>query len=561
MALVELKSATGGLNHLRIFMQTWGTLLMEDQSTELTTTETMSQEIADGQQLSSNKITPEEIFQINNQIKMITPRLKKIEKEIEIRGARENFLSFIKYTKPDYRVGWHNELICKYLDKFVSGEIKNLMIFCPPRHGKSEAVSRRLPAYLLGKKPDSQIISCSYSSDLASMFNRDTQRVIDSPEYVKLFPGTKLNSSNVRSNGQGQAVRNSDQFEIVGRRGFYKSAGVGGGITGMGANFAILDDILRNMQDANSPTIRQNIWEWYCSVLFTRLMGERQILITLTRWHEDDLAGRLLRQAKDDPRAVQWEVLSLPAKYEIENAHPDDPRKEGEALWSPDFGDEVLNKIKSSVGSRVWTSLYQQRPAPDEGNIVKTEWWKFWTEETLPTEWDEVVQSWDLTFKDKEQSDFVAGQVWARSGADKFLLYRVKKRMGFNEQVLEIIRTKQMFPNTTAIYVEDAATASAVKDVLQSKIPGIVLVPTEGNSKLNRAIAVSPQIEAGNVYLPSPSTNPSISDYIEEWANFPNGVNDDEVDATTQALRKLGEQINFDWAPVSLVKQSIWGGF
>lgn len=179
--------------------------------------------------------------------------------------------------------------MCVYLDKFAAGEIKRLMIFAPPRHGKSELVSRRLPAYILGREPDAAIIASSYSATLAEQMNRDVQRIINSVEYQRLFPETKLYGKNVRSTAEGAYLRNSETFKIVDRRGIYHNAGRGGALTGFGGHYLFVDDPLKDRAEADSPTIRQNLWEWYTSVLSSRQYKNAGILITLTRWHEDGL--------------------------------------------------------------------------------------------------------------------------------------------------------------------------------------------------------------------------------------------------------------------------------
>lgn len=169
-------------------------------------------------------------------------RYKQNERERRVRQARTNLLDFTRFTMPEYRVNWHHRLICQKLDEFIEGKNKRLIIACPPRHGKSELVSRRFPAYILGRNPDAKIIACSYGSDLASLLNRDVQRIISSPEYAELFPDTKLNDANVRSTAQENYLRNSDIFEVVNHKGVYRSAGVGGAITGMGGDYLIVDE-------------------------------------------------------------------------------------------------------------------------------------------------------------------------------------------------------------------------------------------------------------------------------------------------------------------------------
>ena len=246
------------------------------------------------------------------------------------RAARSNLFDFTCYTYPGYAGNWHHRLICSYLDLFVAGEIKRLMIFAPPRSGKSELVSRRLPAFILGHDPDAWIIAASYGADLARRMNRDVQRIIDSPEYRRLFPDTQLWGKNVRSVADGSFLRNSDLFEVVGHKGYYMGVGVGGSLTGMGGRYLLIDDPVKNRKEANSATYRQAVEEWYTSTFYTRLAPGGNILIVLTRWHEDDLAGRLLEKAKSDPAADQWTVITLPAVAE-EPVAAYDPREPGVA--------------------------------------------------------------------------------------------------------------------------------------------------------------------------------------------------------------------------------------
>lgn len=287
-------------------------------------------------------------------------KILKIEQELARRAAQRTLIQFTAYTKPDYQVNWHHFLLCDYLDKFIKGDIKRLLVFMPPQHGKSELVSRRLPAYLLGKNPKYKIIGASYSSDLAQSFNRDVQRIVDSPEYADLYPETYLNGSNVRNDAKGGYLRNADIFETVGHKGFYKSVGVGGSLTGTPADIAIIDDPVKDAIEANSPTYRDRTWSWFTDVLSTRLHNESQVLITQTRWNEDDLSGRVLKSM--EKTGEKWEVLSLPA-IKVNNESSYDEREIGEALWEDRHSKKRLEQVRLS-SPRTFASLYQQDPKP-----------------------------------------------------------------------------------------------------------------------------------------------------------------------------------------------------
>ena len=273
--------------------------------------------------------------------------------------ARRQLITFTQHTYTGYVASWHHIEYAKKLDAFIRKEIKNLMVFMPPQHGKSELCSRRMPAKLLGDRPDSRVAIVSYNHTFASKFNRDVQRIIDSEEYQTLFPGTMLNAQNIRTVA-GTYVRNADEFEIVGKRGSLVSVGVGGGLTGRPVDVLIIDDPYKDQKAAWSPVTRSSIQDWYDAVAQTRLHNESQQLITLTRWHEDDLAGRILKAERD-----KWEVVIFPA---IKEGPPIeyDPREPGQALWPEVHSLERMEAAKKR-NLYVFNAMYQQNPKPAEG--------------------------------------------------------------------------------------------------------------------------------------------------------------------------------------------------
>lgn len=405
-----------------------------------------------------------------------------------------------------------------------------LMFTLPPRHGKTELVSRRFPAYAFGRYPDLSMISTSYGADLSSRNNRDVQRVMDSEEYGELFPETKLSGKNIRTIATGNYLRNSDIFEIVDHKGSYRSAGVGGGITGMGGDILIIDDPLKDREEADSQTIRDKVWDWYTSTLYTRSAPGGGILLIQTRWHMDDLAGRLL-EAESTGNGDTWRKINFPAVAEVDEEN----RKQAEALHPERYPLEQLLKIKAAIGSRDWAALYQQKPIPDGGAVFKEEWIRTYTAVDLPAKFDEVILSWDMSFKDKDSSDFVVGQVWGKAGGQFFLLDQMRGRWGFVETVERVKQLCAMYPQAVTKLVEDKANGTAVIDSLRRAIHGIIPVnPT--NSKTARAHSITPLWEAGNVLLPSPQMCPWVEAYISELLQFPMGAHDDQIDAMTQAL-------------------------
>jgi hypothetical protein len=280
--------------------------------------------------------------------------------------ARRNFKDFISYTKPDYEFNWHHVYLCQKLDLFAKGQIKKMMVFMPPQHGKSELATRRFPAYYLGLKPKTRIAICSYSETIASGFNRDIQRIIDDVPYFDTFPGTYLNLSNVSNDAHEAYLRNSTIFETVGHRGYVITTGVGGSLTSKTVDVGIIDDPFKDREEAMSLRIRDKIWSWYTDVFETRLHNESQQLLIMTRWHQDDLAGRIL--ATSGP---SWEVVSFQGIKERDML--EDPRNIGEALWPSKHSLERLEEIRKH-NPVTFNSLYQQEPKPSSDALVFPEW-------------------------------------------------------------------------------------------------------------------------------------------------------------------------------------------
>ena len=458
------------------------------------------------------------------------PCREKLELEYSLlyekrkRESRKSLLAFTKFTKPDYQANWHHVLLCDYLDRFVSGDIKNLMVFMPPQHGKSELVSRRLPAYLHGKDPDLRIAGCAYSAEFVRRFNRDCQRIIDSKEYSDSFPETFLSSSNVRSSAKGSYVRNTDMYEIVGRRGYYTSVGTGGPLTGVTVDIGIIDDPIKDRVEAESVTYRNRVWDWYNDVFMTRMHKDSKQLFTMTRWHEDDLAGRILSDCAND-----WVVLSLPRIKEIENNL--DPRAIGETLWPEKHSLKAALKIKEKQPYS-FASLQQQAPSPKGGGMFRDDRLQYW--ESLPDP-DMTVLSIDATFKGGDKSDFVSIDLWQKSGPNFYIVDNFTKKMGFLE-TCEAIEAKIREHNPDSILIEDKANGPAIIDSLSNKFSSIIPVNPEGGKEA-RASMVEGLWNGGNIYAPKYAS--WVKEWLHQWSAFPSGMHDDNVDSGTQALTYL----------------------
>ena len=398
------------------------------------------------------------------------------------------------------------------------------MFFLPPQHGKSTIISEYFPAFALGRNPKANIVLASYAADLAQSWNRKVQRVIDNELYSKIFHDTRLSGSQVRT--VGSWLRNTDKFEIVGHGGSFKATSVEGPLTGNPMDIGIIDDPIKDALEAQSETTRRRIWEWYLDVFCTRAHNNTRMIFIMTRWHEDDLAGRILNKESD------WEVISIPAIREDE-LNKDDPRQIGDVLWPERHSFVEIMKIKS-LSERTYNALYQQRPASAEGGMFKQQWFRYYT--IMPKVFDKIVMSWDCAFKDTKSSDYVVGTVWGKLGADSYLVGMARGKWDFVETVKQIRDTCTAFPYCQEKYIEEKANGAAVISLLRKQIPGLVpIIPVE--SKESRAYAVSFLFEAGNILFPANCN--WVTTIENELKFFPNGKHDDIVDSISQALNRL----------------------
>jgi predicted phage terminase large subunit-like protein len=417
-----------------------------------------------------------------------------------------------------------------------------LLISLPPQEGKSQRATKTGTLWALTQNPQLRVGIVSYSQPLAEGFGRDVRNWIASNngDEGTFDIGLRI------ARDYGSAKR----WQLDGHRGGIVCVGIGGGLTGRPLDALVIDDPFSDKSQADSAYYRDRVWNWWQAVGSTRLAPGAPVICILTRWHEDDIAGRFLA-AEDGDR---WRVINIPALADHDpNKGETDPlgRAPGEWLISA-RGRTVAEweQIRIQAGSRVFNALYQGRPSPDAGNVWQRPWWRrytspLWSQHpTVPDayhvgEYDEMVMSWDMAFKDTKSSDYVVGQVWARRSASVYLLDQVHKRLSFTDTVTAFRALTARWPQCTAKLVEDKANGTAIIDTLKSKIPGIVAV-TPRESKYARANAVAPLLEAGNVFLPESTIalfDPEA--LIDESAGFPNAAHDDQVDATSQALAHL----------------------
>lgn len=357
-----------------------------------------------------------------------------------VRNARTDLLPFTLATMPTFVPAEFHKRYYSVLTDFAEKRIKKLMVFMPPQHGKSEGSTRRLPAYILGRRPDTKLAIVSYSAPKARKFNREIQRVIDSPEYAEIFPKTRLNSKNI-STVAGSWLRNADECEIVGHRGGFKTVGVGGPLTGEPVDCLIMDDIYKDAKTAWSPVVRSAIEDWYDTVAETRLHNDSQQLIVFTRWHELDLAGRLLEQqgiySEDNPDG--WVVVVYQA---IKKGKPTeyDPREEGEPLWPERHNLHKLESVRSR-NPHVFESLYQQEPKPLEGLMYENPFKEY---EILPATRTKKIKNYTDTADTGE--DFLCSITYLETEIGNFILdiLYTQKPMEYTEPKTAEILTKHL---------------------------------------------------------------------------------------------------------------------
>ena len=444
------------------------------------------------------------------------------EKELYKRSYRD----YIEYVhRGHYEHFKHTEFLCERLQPIADGEKKRIIIELPPRHSKSMTVTETFPSYFIGKNPNKRVIATAYGDSLARKFGRLNKQKLDDV-------GNDLFGIEV-----ARETSKATNWTLDGYRGGMLSTGIGGGITGEGADLLLVDDPFKNRESANSQTMRDKVWDEWQNTLLTRLQQGASVIVIMTRWHEDDLVGRLLASEPE-----KWERIRLPAIAEDED---DLLGREIDEPLCPELGfdEEWAEEKKQSVGSMVWSALYQQRPSPADGEFFKRKHWKYY--KVLPdlSEFDEIIQSWDMAFKDsaKNDNDFVVGEVWGRIGAKKYLIDMVRGRMNFPATVQAFRNLTARYPEAHAKLVEDKANGTAVIQTLQNEIHGIIPINPEGG-KESRASSASVDVEAGNVYLPDPSLKPWVHDFVEEHASFPNGAHDDMVDAHSQANNRFNNK-------------------
>ena len=443
------------------------------------------------------------------------------EQQLAIALMRENYASYCYFIHKGKWLDTHfHKFLANKIQTFVETYTGNpydiLVISTPPQHGKSLTVTETFPSWYVGKYPDRRCIIGCYNDDFAGKFGRRNKAKID--ECGQFIFDIRLKKSSDRD------------MEVAEHNGGIICRGIMAGVTGNSAELILLDDPIKNRQEADSQIYRDRLWEEWQNSIKTRTQAGTKIVIIQTRWHEDDLAGRVIANENF------VEVVNIPVEAE-ENDILD--RNIGDALC-PEIGkdNDWLEMFKASYladpnggGTRAWNALYMGRPTSAEGNIFKREWWQYY--DKLPDNIPLVGISVDATFKESDTSDFVAIEVWGKLNGDYYLIDLIKRRMDFPETLKAIRYMVDKYPNKHSILVEDKANGSAIISMLKHEIGGIIPI-TPKESKVARANAITGIVEGGNVYLPRYAD--FTGEFVEEFASFPNGVHDDLVDACTQFI-------------------------
>ena len=441
-------------------------------------------------------------------------RYNQLEKQED---CQADFLSFVKSQWPDFVEGRHHKIIADKFNKIAEGKLKRLIVCLPPRHTKSEFASTYFPAWMMGLRGNLKIIQTTHTAELAVRFGRRVRNIIDSSDYQQVFPKLKLQADN-KSAGRWTSSQGGEFF----------AAGVGGAITGRGADLLLIDDPVSE-QDALSPTAMDSIYDWYTSGPRQRLQPGGIVVIVMTRWSTKDLVGQVLKKQGDD-YADKWELVEFPAIM---------PESQ-EPLWPEYWSKEELLSVKASLPVPKWNAQWMQNPTSEEGSIVKREWWNVWEGDVPPYSY--VIQSYDTAFSKKESADYSAVTTWAvftpiQDGPEEIILLDAKRvRLDFPD-LKKLAWEEWKYWEPDCVLIEAKASGTPLTQELRRMgIPVTAYTPSRGQDKIARMNSVAPIFESGMVWVPATDFAEEV---IEEMASFPFGDNDDYCDSSTMALMRF----------------------
>ena len=451
---------------------------------------------------------------------LLQSRLENLDKQDEV---QDSFLDYINYIWPEFIRGDHHKIFADKLTEIAKGDIKRLIVNMPPRHTKSEFASVYFPSWVMGLKPNMKIMQTTHTSELSIRFGRKVRNLMDTEEYKAIFPKVTL-SADSKSAGRWETNRGGEYF----------AAGVGGAITGRGADLLIIDDP-HSEQDALSPSALESAYEWYTSGPRQRLQPGGAIVIVMTRWSTIDLTAQLLKRQTEN-HADQWHVVELPAIFEDTN----------NPLWPEYWKIEELESVKASLPITKWNAQYMQNPTSEEGAIIKRDWWQIWDKDKIPPV-EYIIQSYDTAFSKSETADYSAITTWGifrptEDSGDAIILLDAKRGRWDFPELKSIANEEYKYWEPEMVLVESQASGTPLTQELRNMgIPVVNYRPSRGNDKVTRVHAVSPVFESGMVWAPDKKFAEEV---IEECAAFPFSEYDDYVDSMTQAILRF-RQGNF----------------
>lgn len=448
-------------------------------------------------------------------------KIKQLLEFDKVERCKESFIFFASQMWPGFISGKHHQIMADAFERVASGELKRLIINMPPRHTKSEFASYLLPSWFLGKFPEKKIIQTAHTAELAVGFGRKVRNLVSSEQFATVFD-TKL-SSDSKAAGRWNTHMGGDYFAI----------GVGGAVTGKGADLLIIDDP-HSEQEAKqgNPAVFDGVYEWYTSGPRQRLQPGGAIIIVMTRWSKRDLTGQILKNSEKEG-VNEWEVIEFPAIL-----------PSGTPLWPGFWKREELEALKAELPVGKWEAQYQQNPTGNEGAIIKRDQWRIW-EQDEPPSCEYLIQSWDTAFEKNSRADYSACTTWGvfqhpdQQGNYKtniIVLDAFKARMEFPELKAKALELYKEYTPDTLIIEKKAAGAPLIYELRQMGIPLAEYTPSKGNDKIARVNAISDMFASGVVWCPQTRW---ADELMEELAAFPNGDNDDLVDSTSQALLRF----------------------
>ena len=453
---------------------------------------------------------------------VILQDLERREKMLEKERARNTFMGFVERVWPEFISGRHHKIMAQAFERVARGECKRLIINMPPRHTKSEFASYLLPAWFLGKYPNKKIIQSSNTGELAVGFGRKVRNLVDTEVYREIFPELTLQQDS-KAAGRWNTSKGGDYFAI----------GVGGTVTGKGANVLIIDDPHSEQEAAlaaSNPEVFDKVYEWYTSGPRQRLQPGGAIVIVMTRWAQRDLTGQVLKAAHNRG-GEQWEVIEFPAIM-----------PSGNPVWPEFWSLGELEALRMELPNSKWQAQYQQNPIGNESAIVKRDWWKWWEQER-PPQCEYILQSWDTAFEKTQRADYSAGTTWGIFYNDEdhslpniILLNTYKKRVEWVQLKKDVFNEYEEWEPDSVIVEKKATGAPLIYELRAMGIPVQEYTPSRGQDKIARLNSVSDIIASGKVWVPRTAW---AEELVDEVAAFPSGEHDDLVDATTLALMRF----------------------